>query len=127
MDDDEIHNFGEDISGTSYDAAEANWGGSWRMPTTDDFWEMINNTSLRMVMNEKQGYYFTGKNGNEIFLPCNRANYNYWISKNKTAFDIYYPYLGQRGALSIGFNPDWVYSSWGYKCDGFLVRAISDK
>ena len=127
VDDNEIHNFGDDISGTSYDAAKANWGSSWHMPTTDDFWEMINNTTRRVVMKDKQGYIFTGKNGNEIFMPCDKTINNYWTSINKTTFDIYYPSLGLKAALSIGFNPEWIYSSHGYKCNGFLVRAISDK
>ena len=54
-----------------YDAATANWGGNWRMPTyaelselnTQCTWEWINE-------NDFKGYKVTGPNGNSIFLPA---------------------------------------------------------
>ena len=56
---------------SQYDAATANWGGDWRMPTYDELnelstkctWEWINN-------NDFKGYSVTGPNGNNIFLPA---------------------------------------------------------
>ncbi len=82
------------------DAAAANWGGAWRMPTSDDFKEL---TSEACIINRVwymengeynsrvQGYMFTGKsNGNVLFLPMagwyasclNKAGENgeYWTS-----------------------------------------------
>ena len=35
-------NIGSNISGTRYDVARAQWGGSWRMPTNAEFEELIN-------------------------------------------------------------------------------------
>ena len=116
--DNELKNIGDNISNTNYDAASANWGGSWHMPTYDDFWEMINNTERRLIMTDKQGYYFKGKNGNEIFLPCSRDISNYWTSILVTS-NIY-------SSKSIGFNPDWVYDSWESQNKGLMVRAISN-
>ena len=56
----------------SDDAARANWGGSWRMPTDADFQELINNTTAEWVENYNgtgvKGYRFTSINGNHIFL-----------------------------------------------------------
>ncbi len=54
------------------DAARANWGGDWRMPTNADFEELIANTTNEWTtQNGVNGYKFTSKtNGNSIFLPA---------------------------------------------------------
>ena len=58
----------EDFSGDEqYDAAEANWGGGWRMATSDEYTELINDCTWVLVENE--GYKVTGPNGNSIFIP----------------------------------------------------------
>mgnify|MGYP003290883857 CR=1 FL=1 len=56
----------------SDDAARANWGGSWRMPTKAEYIELINCcTWTRTTMNGKKGYRVKSKsNGNSIFLPA---------------------------------------------------------
>ena len=53
------------------DAATANWGGDWRMPTKAQFDELIDNTTSEMTtQNGVYGRQFTSKtNGNSIFLP----------------------------------------------------------
>ena len=58
----------EDFSGDEqYDAAAANWGGGWRMATSDEYTELINDCTWVLVENE--GYKVTGPNGNSIFIP----------------------------------------------------------
>jgi hypothetical protein len=53
------------------DAATANWGEGWRMPTDADFGELLSNcTATWTTQNEIKGYIFTGPNGNSIFLPA---------------------------------------------------------
>nr|DAE30296.1 MAG TPA: hypothetical protein [virus sp. ct5rm7] len=49
-----------------YDAATANWGGKWRMPTKTEFEELF-----RMCEIEKHEDYvlFIGPNGNTLILP----------------------------------------------------------
>ncbi len=61
-----------DIAGNpSYDAARANWGGSWRMPTKDEIGELISKCSRKWTtLNGHYGYKITGPNGNSIFLPA---------------------------------------------------------
>ena len=61
-----------DISGNAqYDAATANWGGSWRMPTEAEQQELINNCTWEWTtQNNVNGYRVTGTNGNSIFLPA---------------------------------------------------------
>ncbi len=56
------------------DAAHANWGGDWRMPTKAEFSELITNTtSAWTTQNGVNGWEFTSKkegNTNFIFLPA---------------------------------------------------------
>lgn len=61
-----------DISGTEYDVAHVKWGGSWRMPTYDEFSELIRSCTWEWVIMEGDvaGYKVTGPNGNSIFLPA---------------------------------------------------------
>ena len=61
-----------DISGNpQYDAATANWGGSWRLPTFDEIRELNLKCSWEWVtQNGVDGMRVTGPNGNSIFLPA---------------------------------------------------------
>ena len=53
------------------DAATANWGGAWRMPTKAEQDELRNNcTWTRTTQNGVDGYEVIGPNGNSIFLPA---------------------------------------------------------
>lgn len=52
------------------DAAHVKLGGNWRIPTSDEFDELINSCqSNKATLKEVQGRVFTGKNGNAIFIP----------------------------------------------------------
>ena len=61
-----------DISGNAqYDAATANWGGSWRTPTKDEIRELIYNCNWTPeTQNGIDGFKVTGNNGNYIFIPA---------------------------------------------------------
>ena len=64
-------NIGSNISGTQYDVARAQWGGSWRMPTKAEFQELKERcTWTWTTYNNVNGYKVTGPNGNSIFLPA---------------------------------------------------------
>jgi hypothetical protein len=54
------------------DAATANWGGKWRMPTDAEMEELIENCEWeRTTLGGNKGYKVTSKkNGNSIFLPA---------------------------------------------------------
>ena len=69
-----------DISGNpQYDAATANWGGAWRMPTQSEHQELLSNCTWEWTtLNDVYGYKVTGPNGNYIFLPA--AGYRYGSS-----------------------------------------------
>lgn len=67
---DHLVNIGSDIAGTSYDAATANWGAPWRMPSLTQIKELIENTtSTWTTQNGVWGRKFTGLNGGSIYLP----------------------------------------------------------
>ena len=58
------------------DAATANWGVGWRMPTWEEWQELIDNTiNTWVIQNGVNGRLFTASNGNSIFLPA--AGYIY--------------------------------------------------
>ena len=110
------------------DAARANWGGSWRMPTKAEQDELRNNcTWTWTTQNGVNGYKVTSKiNGNSIFLSA--AGYHrgsslrsagsygfYWSSSLRTGGPCY--------AFSLDFYPS--YLDWyGYRCYGLSVRPV---
>lgn len=55
------------------DAARANWGGSWKMPTMEQLQELLNTnycTKASTTVNGVNGYLFTSvTNGNTLFIP----------------------------------------------------------
>lgn len=88
---------GKKILELADDAAAANWGSSWRMPTIEDCQELINNCTAEWTrQNGTYGCKLTSKkNGNSIFLPASgiRASGGvltwegigvYWSSSLKT-------------------------------------------
>ena len=82
----------------SADAANFILGEDWRMPTEDEFKELIDNTTqTTTALNGVVGFLFTSKlNGNSIFMPT--AGYNnltsydvgyYWSSSSYSGYKVY--------------------------------------
>lgn len=117
---------------SSHDAATANWGGSWRMPTKDEIQELVNNcTWTWTTQNGVKGCKVTGPNGNCIFLPA--AGYRYGSSLNYAGDTGYYwsstPYDGNDygSACSLLFHDGRELVYWGYNRGyGFTVRPITE-
>ncbi|MBQ5681401.1 MAG: Ig-like domain-containing protein [Bacteroidaceae bacterium] len=69
----------------SDDAATANWGSDWRMPSLEQCEELINNsytTTTLTTLNGKYGRKITSKsNGNSIFLPAAGFRYDTSLSR----------------------------------------------
>ena len=116
-----------DISGNpQYDAAAANWGGEWRMPTKAEFDELLNNCTWEWTtQNEVNGYLVTGPNGNSIFLPA--AGYRDGTSLYGDGSYGYYwsstPY-GSNNAYLLGFYSGYHYTNWDYRYYGRSVRPV---
>lgn len=79
-----------DITGNeAYDAARANWSDEWRMPTNEEFDELIRKCVWEWTSeNGMDGYRVTGPNGNSIFLPASGRNEGYYHYYGGT--DAYY-------------------------------------
>ena len=58
----------EDIKGTNHDVAFVEWGGNWRMPTKEEFNELLEKCEWERIGNGC--YKVTGPNGNSIYLPA---------------------------------------------------------
>ncbi len=82
---------------TSDDAATANWGAGWRMPTKDDWEELKSKCKWTCMSN---GYKVVGPNRNSIFLPtagCRRdstlysagSDGYYWSSSLDLGYQYY--------------------------------------
>ena len=112
------------------DAATANWGGSWRMPTWDEIKELCNKCTWTWTMvNGVNGQKITGPNGNSIFLPAtgyregtefsSRGSYgDYWPGtlREGRSYDAYYIYFGSDG---------WEWSG-NFRYKGRSVRPVAD-
>lgn len=61
-----------DISGNpQYDAARANWGKTWRIPTMFEMEELLNKCRwIWTRQNRQNGYMVIGPNNKSIFLPA---------------------------------------------------------
>ena len=116
----------------SDDAARANWGGSWRMPTDAELTELREQCTwikTGYCDNTRSGYRVTSnKNGKSIFLPAEGYRYdswfkdlgidgNYWSSSLDTDDSRY-------RACILRFNSGYVYGSYDYRCYGFSVRPV---
>ena len=109
------------------DAATTNWGGKWRMPTKEEWQELINNTtSTWTTQNGMNGRLFTAANGNSLFLPA--AGYHnldflavegiqgqYWSSSLQE---------NSTGAWDIHFHSGYTGMNYDGRCQGQSVRAV---
>jgi len=111
------------------DAARSNWGGSWRMPTEEEWVELKNNCIWTWTsQGGHKGYKVTGRNCKSIFLPAagwrsGDSQYDvgvggeYWSSSLHTGESYYafYCYF-----TSDGVSP----SDWYSRCVGLSVRPV---
>lgn len=101
----------------SDDAARANWGGTWRMPTHEEQTALVTRCDWTWTTQDgQQGYKVTGKNGNSIFLPAMgyRSNNVSWAKGNNLT------------AAKAGFY--WSSSLVaGYPNDAYYLRISSDR
>ena len=113
------------------DAATANWGAPWRMPTDAEFKELLA-LENQLVENYNgsgiNGYTFTG-NGNTIFLPAagrrsdTYLNFvgshgDYWSSSLNAGIPDY--------AFCVDFSSGNVIKGSGGRYNGFSVRPVSE-
>ena len=112
------------------DAATANWGSDWRMPTKEEWQELYNNTTHTWTtQNGVNGRLFTASNGNSLFLPAagyrwddelNSAGYygDYWSSSLQTD--------GPNYAWDFYFTSGYTNVGGSYRSYGQSVRAVRE-
>ena len=115
----------------SHDAATANWGAPWRIPTETEMGELVDNCTWEWTtQNGVNGYKVTGSNGNSIFLPAagdrywsslidDGSNGDYWGS---TPFSGYYDDYACSLSFNYGLEDVRHYSRYL----GFPVRPITE-
>ena len=113
------------------DAATANWGSPWRMPSLDQIKELFNSsytTTEWTTLNDVYGLKITSKsNGNSIFLPVAGGRWGGELS-NAGGSGYYWssslcPDYGD-GAYFMYFNSGGWYWYDNYRNFGLSVRAV---
>ena len=116
----------------SDDAARANWGGKWHIPTTEQWAELRN---LCIWSWTGSGIKIVGPNGQSIILPA--AGYR---SESRNDYPVYASEVGTCGyywsssldidkpsrALILFFNKDRHSISLGYRYYGNSIRPVID-
>ena len=118
------------------DIAHVNWGEPWRMPTVEEWQELMDQCTWTLEMidedEEAYGYRVTSKvNGNSILLPCGGCSFDNYLSWYKGDMGYYWS-----KSLDIT-DSQWAYclifsgsSNPRLKCDktlrycGLSVRAV---
>lgn len=111
----------------SDDAATANWGNGWRMPTKEEWQELYQNTTHTWTtQNGVNGRLFTASNGSSLFLPvagfrwvgelCNVGIFGYYSLGTDDPDFAWCLYFGSDGAHGYDF-------SYGHG-SGYPVRPV---
>lgn len=111
---------GENISGSKYDAARAQMGGIWRIPTDDECEELITKCTWTWIqIDGVDGYKVTGPNGKSIFMPAA----GYCVGDEVSVYGSYWtgiPYTG------LGFHSEDVYMFSGNRYEGRKIRPVCE-
>jgi len=109
----------------SDDAATANWGGDWRLPTKTEFEELLRECTWEWTThNGHNGYKVTGPNSQSIFLPA--AGWRLRADEDRVGSYGYYwsstPY--ESFACSLFFLADGHGEYWRSRYYGLSVRPV---
>ncbi len=120
------------VGNPSYDAARANWGGKWRLPSLWDIYLLEDLCSwISCVQEGHEGYKIVGPNGNSIFLPA-AGRYDgrsllgaeevgvYWTSEPTTS-NIY-----NRYAYVLEFQRGYFKTNDWERAYGLTIRPVFD-
>ena len=125
---------GKTVLDASDDAARANWGGSWRMPTTAEFQALGDAVNTEWTSNYNStgvaGLVCTAKDGSgaKLFFPAAGHFYNgsvlevgsdgcYWSSSLRSS--------DMRFAHYLYFRSDFTHwGNYSYRCFGSPVRGV---
>ncbi len=119
-----------DISGNvSRDAARANWGGSWRLPTQKEIEELLAECTHRWCQEDgHNGYVLTGPNGKTLFLPAAGRRFGSQLGMEMEVgmYMCSTPREGDdRYCWGLGLNGGDIFLNWYYRYFGFTVRPVT--
>ena len=129
-----IYNKRNSILDLEDDAAHVNMGGVWRMPTKDEFYELIYNTKhTEKTIHSVQGMMFNSNiNGQQLFIPFTQGlwyNGNYYKAKSCVSiWSSQVPFSYANIAYVLYCNSDgYAYVSNDFRPDAFCVRGVFRK
>ena len=121
----------DDISGNpEYDAARANWGSTWRLPTFEEINELVDCCVCEWMADGLiHGINVVGPNGNSIFFPA--AGYrNTTFLKYPNEYGAYWTSTSgsdRYGAHALAFDEDGTRAGWGNgRYIGRTIRPVSN-
>lgn len=99
------------------DVAHVKWGSNWRMPTTEQQKELLDECTWEWTaLNNVNGYKVTGPNGNSIFLPATGV----YIGT-----DVYYIGEGYFWACSLNYGGSDLARYVAFNGDGYICYSIN--
>ena len=110
------------------DVARAQWGGSWRMPTHEEFKELLDNCAWQWTtLNGVDGYKVFALNGNSIFLPAAGCRFE---SQSIGSYGFYWASslceYSSSDAYHLRFGSDEYWCGNLQRCYGFSVRPVCE-
>ena len=126
-----VENLPDDISGNAqYDAARANWGSTWRMPTIAELEELCRKCKWTWTsQGGHKGYKVTGPNGNSIFLPAagwRDGTYTDLVGKKGFYWSSTLSSSNSYGARFLDFRSGFFHPSGIFRGYGQSVRPVTD-
>ena len=127
----------EGILAPEYDAAHANWGGTWHMPTYEEFLELLSNCTCAWTDNYKgtgeKGLVITsnmsGYEDKSIFLPAAGYGYENQFWNADIYGDYWSPSLDTgdpQNAFELFLQTGEVKTFKSYRYQGMTVRPVSE-
>ena len=115
-----------DIAGEWNDAATANWGKPWRMPTRSQCQELIDKcTSEWVVENSVYGRKFTGSNGNSIFFPAaGWRDFSGLIGTSRGGY-LSSTLESYQGVWGLYISKQWARMGGNWRSYGYTIRPVA--
>ncbi len=118
----------------SDDAVRKNWGNEWRMPTSAELKELVDNCDWERTVRDGVGGYLVKSriNGNSIFLPFTgfySVNGKVGDSYNKTHYGLYMSSTLARHreeSVNLRFSAQSVNLSSSQRSDGLVIRPVRE-
>lgn len=112
------------------DAVHVNWGNNWRMPTKEEYKELIDNTTSEWVTDYNgtgvSGRLFTAENGNTLFLPAAGI-----VGEQHYAQNVYGLYWSANcdgnAGINLGIsNDNNIYINNNPRSSGYSIRGVKN-